>query len=142
MSSLRQRAIRLLARREHTRAELAIKLCSFAPSNEVYRVLDELASAGFQSDIRFVESYLRTKGYRFGAIKLRQDLRAKGVNEELIECYAAELPPEIERVRSVWRKKFEVAPTNRKEWFRQARFLQSRGFSEQLIRTVLAEVLS
>lgn len=138
-TELKQKAVRLLARREHTRAELQRKLAPHGTEEDVEAVLDSLQSVGLQSDARFAESYLRGYGERFGAAKLRQTLRSKGVSAEAVETHLdeAELPDETQRARNVWAKKFSAAPADAREWARQARFLQSRGFSTDVIRRVL-----
>ncbi len=141
MNELRQAALKLLARREHTRAELARKLAALGNPDEIATVLDQLQQSGLQSDTRFAESYVRSQGARLGAAKLRQTLRGKGVEAEIVDgCLAsAELPDELERARAVWRKKFDAAPADAREWARQARFLQGRGFSAEVIRRLLKE---
>jgi regulatory protein len=140
MSALRQRAIKLLARREHTRAELAAKLKPYGAEDEIETVVSELAGSGLQSDERFAESYIRSRSALLGASRLRQALRQKGVASELIDVHVTELPAELDRARTVWQKKFPAAPINRNEWARQARFLQSRGFSSQIVCAILKEI--
>ena len=141
MISLRQQALRLLARREHTNAELRKKLEGEGTAEEIDAVLAELASSGLQSDDRTAASYLRGHGARFGAAKLRQTLRSKGADADTIVAAleSAELPDELERARALWLRKFRTAPADRREWARQARFLQSRGFSSDVIRQLLKE---
>jgi regulatory protein len=138
---LRQRAVKLLARREHTRAELTRKLAPHGSQEEIDIVLNELAGSGLQSDARFAESYLRSQAGRLGVARLRQTLRQKGVAGELITDHVAklsnELPDELERARAVWQKKFSAAPADRSDWARQARFLQGRGFSVEIIRKLM-----
>jgi regulatory protein len=78
---------------------------------------------------------------RFGAARLRLELGRKGVSAELI---AASLEDncssgELERARDIHRRKFAEAPQDAREWARQARFLQGRGFSSEIIRRVLKE---
>lgn len=140
-NELRQRAIRMLARREHTRAELARKLAPHGTADEIAAVLAEMQTAQLQSDSRAAESYVRSHAHRLGAARLRQTLRTRGIAGELIDKELAEssLPDELERARAVWRKKFENAPANAQEWARQARFLQSRGFAGDIIRRLLKE---
>ncbi|MEW5781869.1 MAG: recombination regulator RecX [Pseudomonadota bacterium] len=140
MSDLYARAVRLLARREHTRAELLHKLAAHGTPDEIEMVLNQLAAAGLQSDVRFTESYLRAKANRQGPTRLRQTLRTKGVDEALIEAQMANLPDELERARDVWAKKFPAPPANLQEWAKQARFLQGRGFSADVIRKLLKEI--
>lgn len=139
MSELYSRAVRLLARREHTRVELARKLAPHGTEEEIDTVLNELARSGLQSDVRFTESYLRSQAGRFGGARLRQALRQIGVDAELVQTQVEDLPDELARARSVWLKKFAAAPADAKEWAKQARFLQGRGFSSEIIRKLLKE---
>lgn len=139
MNELRQRAVRLLARREHTRAELARKLAAHGTPEEIDTVLNELARAGLQSDARFAESYVRAQAARLGAARLRQTLRTKGVEAALIDAQVAGLPGEIDRARTVWARKFAAPPADAREWAKQARFLQGRGFSVETIRKLLKD---
>lgn len=136
------RAVGLLARREHTRAELARKLAPHGTPEEIDTVLTELALTGLQSDARFAESYVRGHAARLGAARLRQTLRTKGVAAELIDAQVADLPDESERVRAVWARKFSAPPADMREWARQARFLQGRGFSVEAIRKLLKNIES
>jgi regulatory protein len=140
VSGLRQRAVSLLARREHTRAELARKLSPHGTSEEIATVLNELARTGLQSDARFAESYVRSQAARLGTARLRQTLRTKGVATELIESGLIDLPDERERAREVWGKKFPAPPIDAREWAKQARFLQGRGFSSEVIRQLLKDI--
>ncbi len=133
------RAVGLLARREHTRIELARKLAAHGNPDDIETVINELQTSGLQSDARFAESYLRSHAQRLGPARLRQTLRTKGVATELVETQlsGADLPDELEQARVVWGKKFAEAPPDAKEWARQARFLQGRGFSSAVIRRLL-----
>ena len=140
-NELRQQAIRLLARREHTRAELARKLAGLGTPEEIEAVLADMEASQLQSDNRTAENYLRSNASRLGASRLRHTLKTRGVAPELIEeqLAQADLPDEIERARAAWSRKFSAAPANPKEWARQARFLQSRGFAGDIIRKLLKQ---
>ena len=126
-ASLHERALRCLAQREHSRAELARKLGSLGEADEVNAELDRLTELGLLSDARFADAYVRAKAARFGASRLRLELSRRGVSGEL------------ERARDIHRRKFAEAPQDAREWARQARFLQGRGFSSEIIRRVLKE---
>lgn len=141
---LRQQAIRLLARREHSRVELARKLAGLGTREEIEAVLSELESSQLQSDSRTAEAWLRGNAARLGASSLRRNLKARGLDPELIEeqIAQADLPDEMERARAVWSRKFAAAPTNAKDWARQARFLQSRGFAGDIVRRLLKQPLA
>ncbi|MCE1185411.1 recombination regulator RecX [Zoogloea sp.] len=139
--SLRERALRYLAQREHSRSELARKLAGADEPEAIATELDRLAELGLLSDARFAEAYVRAKAGRFGASRLRFELSRRGVDAELIgqaldtECSVSEL----ERARALHQRKFATPPADAREWARQARFLQGRGFSSEVIRTVLRE---
>ena len=83
-ASLHERALRCLALREHSRAELARKLGSLGDADEVNAELDRLTELGLLSDARFADAYVRAKAARFGAARLRLELGRKGVSAELI----------------------------------------------------------
>ena len=140
-NDLRQQAIRLLARREHTRLELARKLSGLGTQEEIDAVLAEMETLQLQSDNRTAENYLRSNAARLGTSRLRHTLKTRGVAPELIEEQLAQsdLPAEIERARAAWSRKFSATPANPKEWARQARFLQSRGFAGDIIRRLLKD---
>ena len=140
-STLRSQAIRLLARREHSRAELARKLAALGTSEEIDAVLDQLERSGLLSDARTAAAYVRGHAMRFGSAKLNHSLRAKGISSELIEASLSQdgIDDEPVRAAAVWRRKFADRPRDAREWARQARFLQSRGFSTEVIRKLLKE---
>ena len=138
--TLRQRALRLLARREYARAELETKLAAHGTGEEVSVVLDELERTRLLSDARLAESYVAARRARFGAFKLRQDLRARGLAEEVIEqALAGSGEDELARARELWRRKFGAHPGDASEYARQARFLQSRGFPADTLKKLLRE---
>ena len=137
--SLRERALRLLARREHSRAELARKLAAHAQARDDLEVLlEDLSRRMLLSDERYAESRAHALSRKYGAARIAHELRAKGLDKELAD--RASKPArvtEVERARDVWRRKFRVAPKTREERARQMRFLQSRGFSFDAIRAVV-----
>jgi len=140
VNDLKKRAIACLARRDHSRAELARKLAAHGSEEEIEPVLQDLERQGLLSDARFADAYLRSRAGQRGDARLRQDLRTKGVAGELIDERLAELADELERARAVWSRKYGAAPADGKEWARQARFLQGRGFSAETIRRLLKNV--
>jgi regulatory protein len=137
--SLKGRALQLLSRREHSRAELERKLAQHEEEpGQLQRALDELAARGFINEERVVESVLNRRAARFGAGRLKQELQAKGLDPERIASAMSELKStELERCWEVWRKKFGAAPLDASERARQARFLAARGFSGDVIARVL-----
>ena len=137
--TLRERALRLLARREHSLAELAGKLRAYAsPEEELEALLEDLSRRRLLSDERYAESRAHALSRKYGAARIAHELRAKGLDKGLAEqASGAARATEVERTREVWRRKFRVAPKTREERAKQMRFLRSRGFSFDAIRAVL-----
>ena len=128
--SLSARAMRFLARREHSRDELRRKLERIASeSDDVESVIETLAQKGWLSDSRYAELAVRAKARRFGPLKVAYALRAKGVAEETIAAafHAAGRDGAADMER-VWNSRFSQQPENDRERARQVRFLQGRGF--------------
>jgi regulatory protein len=139
-SDLRERALRLLARREHSRFELAKKLGQAGFDDaEISAMLDEFEAKNWLSDLRFAQSWLADHRVRSGRVKLAHELRQRGVPEMIIEtALGDERDSELDRAREVWRKKFGTAPLDMAERARHMRFLQSRGFATEVIRQVVS----
>jgi regulatory protein len=136
--TLRERALRLLARREHARVELSRKLAPHAESAEqLEALLDNLAERGLLSDVRYVEMRLNARRARFGNARLAYELRTQGVAAELVDEALAGDEDELSRAHQVWQRKFGSQTTDVTERARQMRFLINRGFSGETIRRVL-----
>lgn len=137
--------MRLLARREHSRHELAHKLeYAGADREELAAVLEELEAKNWLSDRRFAESYVADHRRREGAVKLAHALRQRGIADEVISEVLGALntrhddDSEVARARAVWRKKFALPPSSQQERVKQMRFLQGRGFSIETIRLAMS----
>lgn len=183
-ATVRAMAIRLLAQREHSRAELTQKLSgrikhlaarqaeagieagteaadagqaeataqgkrplrqgqAALPSQaDITHVLDQLEQKGLLSDQRAAQAYVRSRAARFGTARLSHDLRRRGIDEDLISASLAqdEIEDEASRAARVWHGKFKQAPQDAREWARQARFLQGRGFAAEVIRKLLKHI--
>lgn len=137
--SLKGRALRLLAGREHSRAELEKKLAAHETEpGEMRRALDELQAKGFISEQRVVESVIHRRAARLGAGRVKQELQAKGISAEaMADAVQALRGTETERAREVWRKKFGEPATDPAGRAKQIRFLASRGFGAEAIRRVV-----
>ena len=137
--SLKGRALALLARREHSRAELQGKLAAHEQSpGQLQAILDELQAKGFINEERVIESVIHRRASKLGAARIRQELQAKGLPSEAMAQALAQLKgTELERAREVWHRKFGEAATEPKEHARQARFLISRGFSAEVVRKIV-----
>jgi len=137
--SLKGRALRLLAGREHSRAELEKKLAAHEEApGEQQRALDELQAKGFINDQRVVESVIHRRATRLGAGRVKQELQAKGISAEAVaEAVDRLRGSETERAREVWRKKFGEPAADAAGRAKQMRFLAARGFGAEAIRRVV-----
>ncbi|MEI7455993.1 MAG: recombination regulator RecX [Nitrosomonadales bacterium] len=145
--SLRERALRYLARREYSRAELAAKLHPFVQVEDDFEqlqavdldaLLDSLVESDWLSDERAATQLLHARRPRFGLQRITHEMHQKGISEELIEeALPALKDTELETARSVWQRKFGNPPHDAKEKAKQMRFLQSRGFGFDVIFKVL-----
>ena len=136
-AELKARALRFLVRREHSRAELARKLAPHAESEGALNaVLDLLLSKRQLSDERFAEERARSLSRKYGAAKIRQDLKARGISEEIVDKASVGLN-DLERADEILRRKYREPAVTREERAKRARFLQSRGFSMEVIGSLL-----
>ena len=138
--SLKGRALKLLAAREHSRQELERKLAPHeAEPGQLRAVLDELQARGFIDEARVLDSLLHRRAARLGAARIRQELQAKGLQPEAVAAAVAQLRgSELDRAREVWRRRFGAPPADAAERAKQARFLAGRGFDGEVVRRVLA----
>jgi regulatory protein len=131
--AVRRAAMDLLARREHTRSELQRKLRQRgASASLIDPELDRLEEDGLLSHERFCEAYVHARSQRgYGPHRLREELRQRGVGDDLIERTLA--APEWDWdgfARAAFAKRFpEGRATDPAERARQSRFMQYRGFA-------------
>lgn len=137
--SLRARALAYLARREHSRVELARKLAPHAAdADELRRLLDSLEADRLLSDARFAEVLARSRGERFGVARVKQELRAHQVGDELLQSTVDQLKAtEFTRARAIWQRRFGTPAADAAERAKQMRFLAGRGFAESVVRRVV-----
>ncbi len=142
-----------MGKREYSYAELGQKLKSYAlkdgleedesfdersANQHVTAILEDFKTRGWLSDARFTEQIVHARSHKFGASKIANELREKGVSQDLIETAIEQVKEnELDNAKEIWRKKFKAIPTSRDEWARQGRFLQSRGFGFDVIKKVL-----
>jgi len=138
-----QQALRLLVRREHSRAELQRKLRqrSIEPAL-IEPLLQRLEAEGLLSDTRYVESYIRQRRDRgYGPLRIAAELRQRGIDR-------ANAERALRQIESDW---FALALRVRQKRFnhlraddfpnraKAARYLQQRGFDSDQIRAALID---
>ena len=138
--SLKGRALRLLSQREHSRAELVAKLAPHVQDgDDLAAVLDDLQARDFISEARVAESVVHRRAAKLGTQRLVQELRSKGLDDDLVRATAERLrATELARAQAVWQQRFGGQPATRpEERARQMRFLAARGFAGDVVRRVV-----
>ena len=133
-------AVRYLARRDYSRAELATRLRRQGVAEEVLeRTLDELAAAGYLSDTRYAQAVVAHRTGRFGKRAIVYALKERGVAQADVDQAIAPLAErdEIEDAFGLWQRRFGVVPADDRERARHVRFLQSRGYGLSTALAVL-----
>jgi len=130
-------ALSVLARREHTEKEIFNKLYRKFPDFDPIlfnSLISELVGAGYLSEQRFCESYIRSRINKgFGCDRIEKELKEKGLSSSLVFSYLEEYQnqsiDEYSNVYRVWRKKFKIEPLTFRDRVKQSNFLRYRGFS-------------
>ncbi len=139
-TSVKARAVNLLAQREYSRQALRDKLAAEdASPEEIEQALAQLEAKGLVNDARVAETLVHRRAGKLGGMRLRQELQAKGVSPDLVaETMAGLKDSELARARAIWQKKFGHVATDAATRNRQARFLATRGFSGEVVRKIVS----
>jgi regulatory protein len=79
-----------------------------------------------------------SRAARLGTQRLVQELRSKGLDDDLVRATAERLrTTELERAQAVWRQRFGSVASDASERARQMRFLAARGFAGDVVRRVV-----
>lgn len=134
--ALKARALRHLVRREHSRAELARKLAPHAESPAALdQVLDFLLEKKSQSDLRYAEERVRVLSRKYGAARIRHDLRARGIRDDIVDRFS--FSDDLERAGAILTRRYRTPAASPEERAKRARFLQGRGFALEVIRRLV-----
>jgi regulatory protein len=138
----RKKAMDYLARREYGRAELAAKLeAAGFDATVAGAAIAQLVDDGLQSDARYVGAFVRSRiDQGKGPVRIRADLRARGIDDCLIEAGITDCGEDWAALaRQVRSKKFGTdRPLAFSDKARQMRFLQARGFDGDQIRAAVS----
>ena len=134
------KALGLLARREHSRRELKTKLRrSGYEGEEATAAIDRLGEQHYQDDQRFAEILVRSRaGQGYGPQRIRAELKTHGVTEERIRelLEEAEVDWDVSALDQLRRRYGGKAPADHAERARRAQFLLRRGFAAATVRNV------
>lgn len=137
-AEIREAALRLLARREHSRLELSRKLKQRGWADcDIEVVIDELADENLQSEERFAESFVRQRVARaYGPMRIRAELSERGLDRvEITRALESESPDWFAIAADWYEKRYgPEPPADLKEKSRRQQALARRGFAHEHIR--------
>ncbi len=139
----REKAMYLLEHRNHSKKELTDKIARTAASREAAKAAaDRMEELGLVDDEAFARDYARELFLRkrYGAARVRQELRRKGIDSELIDSLLEEYGDEdaaLENIRAVLDRRYASWPEDEKTRRRAFAALQRLGYSYDLIRQAL-----
>jgi regulatory protein len=151
---LLDRAIRILAMRDHSEKELRRKLVApvltkkgpepiDAPPEEVDKVVAWCIESNYLDDTRFTRQFIASRGRKgYGPARIRQELNQKGIGRTDIDqaMYECEIDW-MELAREQAQRKYgEPLPTVFAEKVKVQRFLLNRGYLMEDIQQIWRNV--
>jgi len=135
-----QKALGLLARREHSRRELRLKLKQKGyQGEEAGEALDRLGEQNYQDDDRFAEVLVRSRvSQGYGPMRVRAELKSHGLSDARIRAVLeeAKVDWEANALAQLRRRYGAGSAPDRDEKARRAQFLLRRGFPAATVRSV------
>ncbi|MDC9728917.1 MAG: regulatory protein RecX [Methyloprofundus sp.] len=140
---IKEACLQYLIRREHSQQELLKKVSEKGYAKpDVLTVIEQLAEQGWQSDARFAESYARSRIHKgIGPLRIKAELQQRGVSDQPFNMAVEDIMGSwYELLQQVYHKKYADIPyADSREQLKRCRFLQQRGFTNDMIRRVMAE---
>ena len=151
--TIRDAALKLLSRREHSREELRRKLaekCGREAGGEIDAELGRLEELGLLSDLRFARAYAREVCGKFAARRVRAELKKRGVGDDDIQAALDDVgmggensaESELARARELIARRrradAEDPDSIARENAKLMRWLATRGFSFDIARRATA----
>lgn len=138
----------LCSRSEQCSPDIRKKLPAFGlDEHEAEEVLEKLKNEKFIDDERYAKAYVAEKFRinKWGRVKIRYHLKAKGLENETIETGLENIDPEKYKnalLKTMKEKARKVKKNNKYEKMGQIiRFAQSRGYEPELIHRHMDEVI-
>ena len=140
----RERAFRFLGYKARTKAEVARKLAEKGYDEAtITRVIDMLAGYGYIDDEKYAMEYVksRTESKRYGKLRIKQELRERGISDALIEQALAESTADEPAMALAHLEKKTHGNTDldEKEKRRCFDYLMRRGFTYETARQAIRQ---
>jgi regulatory protein len=127
-------ALRALRHRDRSSGELRSRLAEQGyDGDDCEEAIATLVRTGLADDARYAEARARSLAERgAGDVRIRHELERVGIAREVVEQALGTVESETERARNVAARR-GVGPTT-------ARYLRGKGFSDEVIAGVVADV--
>ena len=148
---IRQRAFRLLGRRQHASFELSRKLWNKDYEQKLIdEVIDDLQKKGYLNDIEFIRAFVaeKSKTKNWSTKKIKSELLKRGIDLKLIDrmLNGQTVESDFENAMKLANKKYEVLlkrNLERKDLRNKlSTYLFSKGFEYDLIKEVCRKLLN
>ena len=140
--SSKEAAIQLLSRRDHGQYELYQKLALKGyEESDIEAAINFCLDHNYLDDLRYAKSQICQHVYKgHGERRIRQELAQKRVAESVVDEAMMEEPQDwFELARMAAEKKFKgIKAKDQKEYAKQVRFMQYRGYSFDQISYALS----
>lgn len=136
----------LLYRSSRTKRQMVQKLVEREYSQEVaQRIADELESRGFINDQHYAEQFIETRGHKYGSYRLRQELRVKGVSDDIINEALEQVEQDTEYNRALdmgmKRARQYAGDPSEKAYQKLTGYLSRKGFAYDIVKKVVKQIL-
>jgi len=138
-----EKALTLLARREHSARELKSKLARKGlDATESASALADLQAKDFQNDARFGEMLVRSRiAQGYGPRWIIAELKTHGIAEAKARALIDAADPDWPTlIRELVRRRYGAKPENLAERVKRANFLLRRGFDAATVQSVTRAV--
>jgi len=147
---IRQRAFRLLGRRQHASSELRRKLWKKDYEQKLIdEVIEELKKKGYLDDKEFIRAFVaeKSKTKNWSTKRIKSELFKRGVASKLIDETLKDRPKEddFENALKLAKKKYEVLLKRNLEpkelRNKLSTYLFSKGFDYELLNEIVSELM-
>lgn len=139
----KEKALRILEFRSHSERELRQKLMrAGAAEEDIDSAVEFLTEYGFLNDLKYATAKAKDLAHlkKFGRMRIRQDLKMRGISTEFIDEALAELEfDERETLLPLIEKKLN-GDFERKSIERAIRYFSSKGYKYDDIKNCIDEI--
>ncbi|NLX83464.1 MAG: regulatory protein RecX [Clostridiales bacterium] len=139
-------AVRMLETRDRSHQEIINKLTEFGFSpKSAEQACIKLQTLGYLDDARYAQMTAKRLGKKYGAIRIRRELRNKGIEEQLIEKVLQESDEEdqLAAAISIISKSYARSKGEPQARYRRAyAALARRGYPPEVVKAALDAVIA